>query len=374
MMNPFCNTEIQFLTKKSLEKNILSITCESMVLILSETAAKRWKLFSVIDQVKTNNAVVWIKKINENPTQQDIIDACSQIEMIKINLIVVIGGGSAIDLAKGISAFYEPQTKLLDVGSLTQAIENKEYSKKERFIKIIAVPTTAGTGSELTQWATIWDVKHRKKYSIDSHHLKPIQAYIVPELTLSLSTELTLSTGLDALSHAMEAYWSKHTNPLVQEISYRSIQLILENLPEVLEDLSNYGLRENMSKASVLAGLAFSYTRTTACHAISYPLSMNYGVPHGFAVAMTLCEVAKINNGSFPNDFRFFKLFNEYGGIENWFDKTCKSVIKLRLSTFDIEESDIELLVNGAFTGGRMENNPLELTPDSVRDILKKVL
>ncbi len=370
---PFCTTEIEFLSKQTALDEIGKVKDKNIVMILSISSARRWKLDFLVSIMRCTNNVTWIDAINANPTQDDVFQALKLIEMQSIDQIIAIGGGSAIDLAKGISAFFYDKDSIFDTDSLAESILQKTYQRNRRFIDIIAIPTTAGTGSELTQWATIWDVNKKMKYSIDSPGLFPKKALIVPELTLSMSKELTLSTGLDALSHATEAYWSRHTDPLVQELAYRAIQLILEYLPKVLNKQDNLLWREAMCRASVLAGMAFSKTRTTACHSISYPLTMLFGIAHGLAVAMTLGEVGNRNRGCFPQEEALYQLFEKYGGIQDWLDQVSKGNVPLRLSAYAIEEKDIEIIAQRAFTAGRMDNNPVVFTEEDVRAILHNI-
>jgi alcohol dehydrogenase class IV len=185
---------------------------------------------------------------------------------------------------------------------------------------------------------------------------------------------MTLATGLDAVCQAIEAYWSKHTTPIVQEIAYRSIEIIIHNLRHALDDPDNITTREKLCNASIMAGLAFSKTRTTACHSISYPLTMLHDVPHGLAASITLDAVSKINRGHFLNDKQLYNLFESYGSIKQWIDYVCKGYIDMRLSSFGITEEDIPNIASKAFTGGRMDNNPVELNYDDVCNILKSIL
>jgi alcohol dehydrogenase class IV len=374
----FCSTQIIFSNKEELKERLISLDSSNIVLLISKTASSRWGLLDFIEKLEAscqsrNGNLIWVNKIPSNPTQSDIIQVLRQIGDSKVDTIVAIGGGSCIDLAKGISAFLDFQKNTAYTNEeITQSIINKKY--KENFTDIIAVPTTAGTGSELTQWATIWDDKKAAKFSIDHMNLKPKLAIIVPELTLSMPSNMTLSTGLDSMCQAIEAYWSKHTNPMVQEIAYRSVELSLSNLRQAIEFPNDIKARENLCRASVLAGIAFSQTRTTACHSISYPLTMLYDVPHGLAVAITLDEVAKLNRGHFMNDEELFRLFHEYGGIKNWVDMVCEDVIDMRLSAFGVTKINIARVVDRAFTEGRMDNNPVHFTIETVRNILLNVL
>lgn len=376
---PFCSTEIIFTNKEEMMQKLYSLDVANIVLVMSESSALRWDMTSFINKLKSkceisNGTLIWINNVPPNPTQKDIIKSLNQIGNKNIDVIIAFGGGSSIDLSKGISAFYniEKNNNYL-VDDITDSIKNKSY-KNENFIDIIALPSTAGTGSEVTQWATIWDKDKKKKFSIDDIRLKPKMAIVVPELTLYMPSQMTISTGLDAMCQAIEAYWSKHTTPVVQEIAYRAVELVIENLREAVEKPDEIVCREKLCKASVLAGLAFSQTRTTACHSISYPLTMLYGVAHGLAASITLNSVAEINKGHFKNDEQLLHLFDEYGSIKNWIDKVCEGIINMRLSSFGITERDIPLIVDNAFTSGRMDNNPVDLSKDDVAKILLDII
>lgn len=364
MRKPLCSTEIQFQNLEGMKEIICSQNKNNIVLIIDNNSIERWNLSSFISSLNERFNLSLINNKFENPTQKDINESLLTICNKKIELIIVIGGGSSIDLAKAISAFHNYAA--MDIMTISQSIIQETYKKENSFIDIIAIPTTSGTGSELTQWATIWDINRKYKFSIDDIRLKPSLAIIVPELTLTLPTFLTLSTGFDALSHAIEAYWSRHTSPLVQDLSYRAIQIILKNLRNTIENPNDISLRDQMCRASVLSGLAFSQTRTTACHSISYPITMNFNVPHGIAVAMTLNKVAEINRDNFPGSDAIYTLFEEYGGLQNWLDKTSLGVVSLKLSSYGITKKDINTIVENAFINGRMENNPKVLTKEEV--------
>ncbi|NLK22336.1 MAG: phosphonoacetaldehyde reductase [Epulopiscium sp.] len=376
---PFCDTEITFSNKGELMQKIMSLDVANVVLVMSESSALRWNMTDFINKLKTrcesiDGIFTWIKTVPANPTQKDVIESLKQVGNSKVETIIAFGGGSGIDLAKGISAFYNiEKNENYTIDEITDSIKNKTYPG-DALIHIIAVPTTAGTGSEVTQWATIWDENGDSKFSIDHPMLKPRLAIISPDLTLSVPAEMTLATGLDAMCQAIESYWSKHTTPVVQEIAYRAVELVIQHLRQAVEEPDDIVARERLCRASVLAGLAFSQTRTTACHSISYPLTMLYNVPHGLAASITLDAVGKINKGHFANDDLLFGLFEQYGGIMNWIDSVCESVIEMRLSAFGINERDIVLIIEKAFTGGRMDNNPVDLGKDDVEEILKSIM
>lgn len=376
---PFCSTEIVFSNKEKMKERLLSIESVRLVLVMSGSSATRWEMLPFIRTMEgrcqsKNGSFVWINAVSANPTQKNIVDALHRIGKRYIETIIAVGGGSAIDIAKGIAAFQDAsknETRTLD--EITESIKGGAY-KGRKYPEIIAVPSTSGTGSEVTQWATVWDERKACKFSIDAPGLKPVLALIVPELTASMPPSMTLSTGLDTMCQAIEAYWSRHTTPLVQEIAYRAIQLVIAFLQKGLDEPRDLETRENLCRASVLAGLAFSQTRTTACHSISYPLTLMFGIPHGLAASITLDPVGQINRGHFPNDDELFALFEPFGGIAGYIDSACEGILRMRLAAFGVTASDIPKIVENAFTAGRMNNNPVVLSKDDIFDILLDVL
>jgi alcohol dehydrogenase class IV len=344
-----------------------------VVLIASKRLIKDNDLSDVID-----NASDSLTLFDESMKSLDthlIHDYFKQIKQ-KPELIIAIGGGTSIDFAKAISALYEYSANgEITVGDIVDIITSKKYLENENFIPIIASSTTAGTGSDCTKWATIWDYDNTKKYSIDADYLYPSQSWLVPELTLTLPKSLTLSTALDALSHACEAYWSVSTNKIVQVLSRDAIGLIVEYLPKVLNDRDNIEYRKKVYMGAFFAGLAFSNTRTTACHSISYPLTLLYGIPHGYAVALTLAEVLKRNKDYIEDYDLFMDAWNASSveEIDKWITDVSKDIQPLKLSQFDVKADEIDDIIKLTFTGGRMDNNPIIFDETEVRDILSKV-
>lgn len=301
-----------------------------------------------------------------NPDFHLVQKALNDID--KPDLIIAIGGGSSIDLAKAISALYE--YKDLNVLDL---LKNKDYLNNVNSIPFIAVPSTAGTGSECTKWATIWDFDNSKKYSIDADYLYPNEAWLVPELTKTMDEKMTLATGLDALAHAMESYWSVPSNKYTRVLARDSIRIIKKYLPLALGDLDNMEYRQEMLMGSFFAGLAFSNTRTTACHSISYPLTMMFGINHGFAAALTLFEVLKRNWDYLSEKDLFLDAWDatDLDDIKEWFDDVSNN--RLKLSDFGVKKEQIPDIVRLSTTGGRMDNNPIAFDEDEIEDILYSV-
>jgi alcohol dehydrogenase class IV len=274
------------------------------LVVLSKGMAKRLGFSGFMENTQ------WISEISPNPTIDSISNVCLKLGR-SFEKIIAIGGGSVIDTAKAVIAFFG---MLNDGCSITDIIENKLYlNNSMRIKKFVAVPTTSGTGSEVTHWATLWDNHRKLKFSVDAEWLMPTDVWLVPELTVSLPPRQTLSSRLDAFAQACEAYWACRSNSLARSFSAQAVKVIYEYLPLALKNGINIEIREEMQIGSLLAGLAFSRTGTTACHSISYPITALFGVEHGFAVALTLAQVAERNVAAV--DCR--KLLNEIGSVEH---------------------------------------------------------
>ena len=203
-------------------------------------------------------------------------------------VFVALGGGSVIDTAKVMASANR------DFARVRAFLTNKSGENALSATPIIAVPTTAGTGSEVTCWATVWDNKAKQKHSLNRPELYPEHAVVDPTLMLGKSRDLTISTGLDALSHALESLWNINATAGSASHAVKAASLVLATLPELLCDLGSLKLRTDMALASLNAGLAFSQTKTAIAHSVSYPISLNHGVVHGIACSFTLPIVLQV--------------------------------------------------------------------------------
>ena len=211
----------------------------------------------------------------------------------EVQAVVALGGGSAMDAAKALVAargdFARVERHLRGGGRATAGDLGR--------VPIIAVPTTAGTGSEVTCWATVWDRATGAKFSLSEPFLYPERAIIDPDLALGSPRDLTVSTGLDALSHALESLWNVNANPVTRDYAVAAARLALATLPRLVDDLDNRTLRAAMARAALLAGLAFSNTRTALAHNISYAVTVNHGLAHGYACSFCLPFVMRLAVG-----------------------------------------------------------------------------
>lgn len=198
--------------------------------------------------------------------------------------VVAVGGGSAIDTAKALavgtaSGRFDELLALLATG--------KPFTPG-RIKALVAVPTTAGTGSEVTPWATIWDRAAGKKHSLHLPQTWPETAIVDPELMLTLPASVTVQSGLDALSHALESIWNVNANPVSDTFAVAAAREVMATLPALLDDLGSVELRSRMALAALQAGMAFSNTKTALAHSISYEMTLRFGLPHGIACSFTL--------------------------------------------------------------------------------------
>lgn len=374
-MNPLTlPTHLHFMDPLGFKESILLKTKgHKVALFLSESAAQRYDLMPMIETMIKASDLCWIKTIPSNPDYHDLTKTLRFLKGTEFDFFIAIGGGSSLDLAKSTAALYESKDKEVSDNDVLKIILDKSYLKHKQRPHLIAVPTTAGTGSELTRWATIWDVDHHAKLSIETPTLAFDEAIIVVEYTLSMPMKLTLSTGLDALTQATEAYWAKSTSPSVQVLALQAIRLIVRNLPRVLADPNDYEFRKNMMVGSLLGAMAFSNTKTTACHSISYPLTLKFKMDHGLACALTLGDILRHNLSALSNPESFYEAFNINNPeqVTQWINTLSEGIVSMKLSDYGVKESDIEDLAHLSFTLGRMDNNPIELNEQQVQDILR---
>jgi phosphonate metabolism-associated iron-containing alcohol dehydrogenase len=213
---------------------------------------------------------------------------------IVADFIIALGGGSVMDAAKAFAALCG---KTASEASFLAMLEKPDGFDLSNPPKIIAIPTTSGTGSEITRWATIWS-QQGQKYSLSHPALMPAHALLDSALCLSMPSLVTLTGGLDALSHACEALWNNSHTSESDRYAQLAIRLLVKNLPAALADPGNSTIRENMQQAALYAGYAMSITKTAIAHSISYPLTGEFDIPHGIACSFTLPEVMEFNLAS----------------------------------------------------------------------------
>ncbi|WP_299074830.1 iron-containing alcohol dehydrogenase [uncultured Paraglaciecola sp.] len=250
------------------------------LLVTSEGFTKRGISQRVRDSLRPKS-VLLCDQVKPNPELQDLQGLGQQFKASHIRNIVALGGGSVIDSAKVLCAMLsQPQMSLLQLLNDGEPVNH---------VNLIAIPTTAGTGAEVTPFATVWDSTTIKKYSLLG--ITANRVILDAHLTLSLPRQETLYPALDALSHALESLWNKNRTLYSVAIAIAAIEAICQALPLVLNQADNLPARQALQRAATMAGLAICQTRTALAHAISYPLTAGYGVPHGLACSFTLAAI-----------------------------------------------------------------------------------
>ena len=306
--------------------------------------------------------------IEKNPSFQSCQMAIDYVKDSPPDTIVAVGGGSVIDTAKAVRmAIYK---SCYDIEKLFRC--ETGVTTKPLFI---AVPTTHGSSSELTMWATIWDKSNKAKHSLSEIANYPDHAIYDAHLVTSLPVPVSISTTLDCLSHSLEALWNKHSNPISDSFAIKAIALIMNNIGRLVEPIP-IEVRENLLLASAYAGLAFSNTQTAAAHSISYPLSAYFGIPHGIACSMPLRSLAEINAPKIPDQWaELLKQIhaNDFNQLWEQVAEAISEKVPYRLRDYGVKEDDLEWISQLTFTKERMANNVIDLTENDVKGILKRI-
>ena len=302
----------------------------------------------------------------------------SEVEVLKPDCIIGVGGGSVLDCAKLLAALTGNEQNLNEVSGINNL--------KQRSLPLICIPTTSGTGSEVSPNAILLNEETQVKTGIISPFLVPDACYIDPELTISLPARLTAETGMDALCHCFEAYMNKNNHPAVDLYALKGIQLICANLEKAFINGHDIEARSALSLGSLYGGLCLGPVNTTAVHALSYGLGGKYHISHGLANAILLPEVMKYNLPSMVTRMSEIALAagvedsgddetNAINGINRIKELSEKIGIPQKLSDIGIDENSLEDLASIAMKVTRLLiNNPREVTFDDAINIYKKLL
>jgi len=302
------------------------------------------RLAGVIDDVRPNPDVAELRTVYES-FWRDAAD---------VDVLIALGGGSTIDTAKALMVGTEGGR----FDELLAALGSGRPFVPTRTKTLFAVPTTAGTGSEVTPWATIWDRERQLKHSLHLNETWPSLALVDPELMLSLPAPVTLQSGLDALSHALESIWNVNANPVSDTFAVAAAQEILQTLPLLMERLDSRELRGRMALAALKAGMAFSNTRTALAHSISYEMTLRYGLPHGIACSFPLPMVLERALGRRADrDIVLAQALGPNAGAPQRLAAFIERLgVKTRFADYGVSDEQAEQMVAHALTGARGRN------------------
>ena len=294
--------------------------------------------------------------VEPDPSIQVATKAAEMAKNVKANVLIALGGGSAIDTAKSAALLVTNGGYLKDYAGVNKVVKP--------ILPLIAVPTTAGTGSEVTIFAVMSDPEKQEKFTISGALIAPAVAVLDPLLTLKLPPSVTAFTGMDALTHAIEAFTSSIAQPATDALALSAIKLVLKHLPVAVGRGDNIKARDGMLQASLLAGIAFNNAFLGLAHAIASPLGGHFHVPHGLANAVMLPYVMEYN---LPTAVRRYAEIGRALGLQAVGD-TPRAVAEKTVAAITQLARDINIPEKLSNIGAKEE-----LLPLVARDALKSI-
>lgn len=318
--------------------------------------------------------------VKPNPTVTNVKDGIAACKKAEADFIIAIGGGSAMDTAKGIGIVVN-NPEFADIVSLEGVAPTKNKS-----LPIIALPTTAGTAAETTINYVIIDEEHQKKMVCVDPHDIPVVAIVDAELMYSLPKGLTASTGMDAMTHAIEGLITKAAWEMSDMFEIKAIEMIYKYLPMAVNDPQNPEGRNGMAVAQYIAGMAFSNVGLGVDHGMAHPMSALHDVPHGVACAILLPVVMRFNAPVAKEKYvEIAKACNVYKTgmtVDEAAEAACNAIADLsrrvgipaHLSELGIKEEDLDALADQAIADVCTPGNPRDVTRDDILAIYRSIL
>lgn len=367
---------MEFIEKKNLKnlKKILSKEIYSRVLVVTgknsfnKSGAKK----TILNLLREKKIKIFFKK-SKIPDVKELNVLISLIKIFNPNLIISVGGGATLDLSKIANVLY-------DVKNLKKRILSNNYSFNKKFCDLIAIPTTAGSGAEVTTNAVIY--VENKKFSVESNLIKPSDSFIFPEFVISNKFKTKVSSAFDALSQAIESLISVKSSDESLRYSIKSIKFFLSSYNAYVKS-NNVNNTYDMCLSAYYSGKAISITKTTAPHAVSYPFTSYFGVDHGHAVSLTLLEFLRFNYENLSLSLTKFNLKKRYNilfklfnvkNIDDFLTKLnhIKIIFRLESNLIKINKkipNKISLILDNVNIQ-RLTNNPVKVTKKNIVDIL----
>lgn len=351
---------------------------KALIVTGRESARKSGALDRLIRSLNSHGIEQYIlfNEVTPNPTDK-VVNAGAEIAVKeKVDFIIGIGGGSALDSAKAISIVSSNEGSVWDYVKYPEGPRLVPYLNRP----VICIPTTAGTGSEVNKYSVVTNTIRKEKLVL-SHSLNyPKVALIDPELTITMDPELTAITGFDALTHALESLTNRAENFMAEEYSIRAIELIREWLPIAVEEPENYQARKNMAYASMLAGVAIDHLGVALIHAMEHPVSAHYPhVAHGLGLAILAPYVTRFNYKGNPDKYALFARLMGYEekphlAVDALIDLLERIKLLKTLKDVGVEENMLERLTEDVYMLSRHSFliNPVEPSLDDVRELYRQ--
>lgn len=309
---------------KEIKKEFQFSSFKNVLIFTSYGHVERGNLDKLINTFKIQKFT--LEKLNQLPTIKQIRSIHEKYHNNKFDLIISLGGGSVIDVAKSLSVLLKNEYIFYNLLNSKRIDEIKKLKNIES-IKHLAIPTTSGSGAEATSFATIWDFKLKQKYSLENSSLMPSDVLLDSSFLLSLNYENTLYPGLDAICHSFDSLVNKFSTKQSIEYSINSLEAFNTHFFELLNNLNSYQLREKVHFASYQSGCSININKTSITHALSYPLTLNYNVPHGLACAVFIKPV-------FQEYYKMLKNEESFKKISEIVDNTEKLDLSSKLKKF----------------------------------------
>ncbi len=315
--------------------------------------------------------------IDSEPTDRFVNEALELLKQNNCDVIIALGGGSCIDTGKAVAVIAT------NGGDISEYMGNKKMADKKA-IPLIAFPTTAGTGSEATDVTVITNTRNDVKMMIKQPTFLPEVAIVDPKLTLSSPKHITSATGIDALTHAIEAYLSRRSHPFTDTLALSAIKLIYDNIEEVYKNGHNIEARGKMSLGALQAGIAFSNSSVCLVHGMSRPIGAIFHVPHGVSNAMLLPAILEFSKPACMDRLASIGLFikPELSGYSNEeianmvvqeIKKLCLNLNIPNMKEWGIEKQKLEKVVGkmakDALASGSPSNNPRIPTEEEIIEL-----
>ena len=351
------------------------------VLIVTDKGLVAAGIVSRLESVLTEAGISWTRfdEVEPDPRFEIAVRAVEAAKSEKAELVIGIGGGSPLDIAKVcaiLATNTKPVSELFGIDMVPEA-----------GLATILIPTTAGTGSEVTPIAILSDEHEKLKKGIVSPRLFPAVAILDPELTLGMPPGVTAATGLDALIHAVEAFTSKNANSISDVFARQAMRLVFGNIRKAYANGEDLAARAGMLEGSLLAGMAFANAGVTAVHAFAYPIGAEFHIPHGIANSIMLPPVMEFNMlGNLPKFAEIAGIFGESPGGLNERERArgmVKAISELvddlriprHLTEFGVADHHIPALAQGVMKVTRLlANNPRRITVQDAEAIYRQVL
>jgi len=350
----------------NLADEILQLSCRELLMITIVPLLPA--LESLTAKLKENGVNVIIDtSVEQEPSFDDFKKLVAKYKTHTPDAIIGIGGGSVLDIAKLLAAQLDNQQ------SLEEIVGNGLLKGRNK--KLICVPATSGTGSEVSPNAILVDDEDQKK-GIISPFLVPDIVYVDPLLTISVPADITAATGLDALTHCLEAYTNKFAQPFIDMYAYEGMRLIAENITKAVKDGTDKQAREKVAMGSLLGGFCLGPVNTAGVHALSYPLGSTFHLPHGLSNALLLPYVMAFNYEASPKRYADVAIAlgcnrladdnaTALAGIEKIKSLMKECGLPARLRDVDIPRKAIPEMAEDALKITRLlKNNPREITLD----------